>query len=59
MAKNQGRMMWSIIHRRHRRHLEIKFGNMLIMIRETKYINQSKKTVALQRTTGISYQPQD
>jgi len=36
-----------------------KFGNMLIMIRETKYINQSKKTVALQRTTGISYQPQD
>ena len=36
-----------------------KFGNMLIMIRETKYINQNNKTVALQRTTGISYQPQD
>ena len=34
-----------------------KFGNMLIMVRETKYINQDGKVAALQRTTGISYQP--
>ncbi|MFL2777318.1 MAG: MaoC family dehydratase N-terminal domain-containing protein [Dehalococcoidia bacterium] len=34
-----------------------KFGNMLIMVRETKYINQNGTVAALQRTTGISYQP--
>jgi acyl dehydratase len=34
-----------------------KFGNMLIMVRETKYINQHGRVAALQRTTGISYQP--
>lgn len=34
-----------------------KFGNMLIMTRETKYINQNTVIVAFQRTTGISYQP--
>ena len=34
-----------------------KFGSMLIMVRETKYINQHGTVAALQRTTGISYQP--
>ncbi|MDC0035359.1 MaoC family dehydratase N-terminal domain-containing protein [Chloroflexi bacterium] len=34
-----------------------KFGDMLIMVRETKYINQHGTVAALQRTTGISYQP--
>lgn len=35
------------------------FGNMLIMVRETKYVNQFGNVAALQRTTGISYQPPD
>ena len=30
---------------------------MLFMVRETKYVNQFDKAVALQRSTGISYQP--
>ena len=34
-----------------------KFGSMLIMVRETKYINQHGTVAALQRTTGICYQP--
>ena len=34
-----------------------RLGNMLFMVRETKYVNQFGTTVALQRTTGISYQP--
>ena len=34
-----------------------KFGSMLIMVRETKYMNQHGTVAALQRTTGISYQP--
>lgn len=34
-----------------------RLGNMLFMVRETKYINQFNKVVALQRSTGISYQP--
>jgi len=29
----------------------------LIMVRETKYVNQFGKVAALQRSTGISYQP--
>ena len=32
-------------------------GNMLFMVRETKYTNQFGNVVALQRTTGISYDP--
>lgn len=36
---------------------EGRLGNMLFMVRETKYINQFGKVVALQRSTGISYQP--
>lgn len=36
-----------------------RFGNMLIMVRETKYVNQFGNVAALQRTTGISYQPPD
>jgi len=27
------------------------------MVRETKYVNQFGKVVALQRSTGISYKP--
>ena len=34
-----------------------RFGNMLFIVKETKYINQFDRTVALQRSTGISYQP--
>jgi acyl dehydratase len=34
-----------------------RLGNMLFMVRETKYVNQFDKVVALQRSTGISYQP--
>ena len=34
-----------------------RLGNMLIMVRETKYINQFGNVAALQRSTGISYQP--
>ena len=34
-----------------------RLGNMLFMVRETKYINQFDKVVALQRSTGISYKP--
>ena len=33
-----------------------KLGNMLFIVRETKYVNQYDNTVALQRTTGISYE---
>jgi acyl dehydratase len=33
------------------------FGKTLFMIQETKYVNQFGQTVALQRTTGISYNP--
>lgn len=36
---------------------EGRLGNMLFTIRETRYVNQFNKTVALQRSTGISYQP--
>ena len=34
-----------------------RLGNMLFIQRETKYVNQFSTTVAIQRTTGISYQP--
>jgi acyl dehydratase len=34
-----------------------RLGNMLFSVRETKYANQFGQTVALQRTTGISYDP--
>jgi len=34
-----------------------RLGNMLFMIRETKYVNQYDTVVAIQRTTGISYKP--
>ena len=34
-----------------------RLGNMLFTIRETSYTNQFEKIVALQRTTGISYEP--
>ena len=34
-----------------------RLGNMLFIVRETKYVNQFDRTVALQRSTGISYQP--
>ena len=34
-----------------------RLGNMLFLVRETNYVNQFGKTVATQRTTGISYQP--
>ncbi|MFP6567824.1 MAG: MaoC family dehydratase N-terminal domain-containing protein [Dehalococcoidia bacterium] len=34
-----------------------RLGNMLFMVRETKYVNQFDKVVALQRSTGISYKP--
>ena len=38
---------------------EGRLGNMLFIIRETKYVNQFGKTVAIQRGTGISYKPSD
>ena len=34
-----------------------RLGNMLFMVRETSYVNQSGRLVAVQRTTGISYAP--
>jgi len=34
-----------------------RLGNMLFMVRETKYVNQFDTVVAIQRTTGISYKP--
>jgi acyl dehydratase len=34
-----------------------RLGDMLFMVRETKYVNQFDTVVALQRSTGISYQP--
>ena len=34
-----------------------RLGNMLFIVRETKYVNQFDRTVALQRSTGISYKP--
>ncbi len=34
-----------------------RLGNMLFLVRETKYVNQFGNAVAKQRTTGISYQP--
>ena len=34
-----------------------RLGNMLFIQRETKYVNQFDTTVAIQRTTGINYQP--
>lgn len=34
-----------------------RLGNMLFMVRETKYVNQFGTVVALQRGTGISYKP--
>ncbi len=34
-----------------------RLGNMLFMIRETKYVNQFGRVVAIQKGTGISYQP--
>ena len=36
-----------------------RLGNMLFIQRETKYVNQFGNTVAIQRTTGISYQPSE
>lgn len=36
-----------------------RLGNMLFTIRETRYVNQFGTTAALQRTTGISYEPQE
>ncbi len=38
---------------------EGRLGNMLFIIRETSYVNQFGKTVAIQRGTGISYQPSE
>ena len=38
---------------------EGRLGNMLFIIRETNYVNQYGKTVAIQRGTGISYQPSE
>ena len=32
-------------------------GDMLFIIRETRYVNQSCNVVALEHTTGIGYQP--
>jgi acyl dehydratase len=37
---------------------EGRLGNMLFVVRETRYVNQFGTTVALQRTTSISYEPQ-
>ena len=34
-----------------------RLGNMLFMIRETSYVNQFGRVVAIQKGTGISYQP--
>ena len=34
-----------------------RLGNMLFMVRETRYVNQFGSVVALQRNTGISYEP--
>ncbi len=34
-----------------------RLGNMLFIIRETRYVNQFDELVATQRGTGISYQP--
>jgi acyl dehydratase len=34
-----------------------RLGNMLFIIRETRYVNQEGALVAVQRTTGISYDP--
>ena len=34
-----------------------RLGNMVFIVRETRYVNQSGNTVATQRGTGISYQP--
>ena len=37
---------------------EGRLGSMLFIVRETKYVNQFDQTVAMQRSTGISYQPE-
>ena len=34
-----------------------RLGNMFFIQRETRYRNQFDRMVAIQRTTGISYQP--
>ena len=34
-----------------------RLGNMLFIVRETKYVNQFDTVVAIQRSTGIGYQP--
>ena len=34
-----------------------RLGSMVFIINEVKYVNQLGQTVALQRTTGISYEP--
>ncbi len=34
-----------------------RLGNMLFVIRETRYVNQAGTLAAVQRTTGISYDP--
>ena len=36
-----------------------RLGSMLFIIRETSYVNQFGKLVATQRSTGISYEPED
>lgn len=38
---------------------EGRLGKMLFIIRETSYVNQFGKTVAIQRGTGISYRPSE
>ena len=38
---------------------EGRLGQMLFIVRETKYVNQYGSVVALQRSTGISYRPPD
>ena len=38
---------------------EGRLGKMLFIVRETKYVNQFGNVAALQRSTGISYQPPD
>ena len=38
---------------------EGRLGKMLFIVRETRYVNQFGNVAALQRSTGISYQPKD
>ena len=36
-----------------------RLGNMLFVIRETSYVNQAGTLAAVQRSTGISYEPSE